>query len=309
MKPFVSVSLTILFILIFADCHSQNENQEIAGFPKLTGPYLGQKPPGITPEVFAPGIISTEKFEFGATFSPDGTELFFTRRPDYEGSANRIYYSRMVNGLWTKPAFATFATENFEFLPVITPNGEKLFFYSERPRSDINEFGGNLWYCIKRDQEWGDAKFFESPVNKKYTMMVSSTKEGTLYFSGNYDGKRGGFRAKNDDGKYQIMEYLSQEINAIRIAHPFIAPDESYLIFDAQITGMGKPELFICFREQNGSWSKPQNMGPEINATYTEFAASVSPDGKFLFFHRRVNGNGEIFWVSTKVIDNLKPKN
>ena len=28
-------------------------------FPKPTGPYLGQKPPGMTPEIFAPGIIST----------------------------------------------------------------------------------------------------------------------------------------------------------------------------------------------------------------------------------------------------------
>ncbi|MBE0655504.1 MAG: hypothetical protein IH594_17005, partial [Bacteroidales bacterium] len=49
-------------------------------FSKLRGPYLGQNPPGLTPEIFAPGIISTEQFEFGGTFSPDGTEFFFTRR-------------------------------------------------------------------------------------------------------------------------------------------------------------------------------------------------------------------------------------
>jgi hypothetical protein len=32
-------------------------------FPKLTGPYLGQKPPGMKPEIFAPGIVSTGMYE------------------------------------------------------------------------------------------------------------------------------------------------------------------------------------------------------------------------------------------------------
>ncbi|MBU1013923.1 MAG: hypothetical protein KKG99_13045 [Bacteroidetes bacterium] len=303
MRKIVLVFVFMLFLGTPLFCQTSQKN-----FPVLKGQYLGQEPPGITPEIFAPGIISTDQFEFGGTFSPDGTEFFFTRRSDYDGSDNRIYYTRKVNGSWTKPALATFATENFEFLPVITPDGDKLFFYSERPRPDTKGFNGDLWYCLREDQEWSEAKFFESPINKKYTMMLTSTKDGTLYFSGNYDGKRGGFKSINSDGRYQNFEYLPQEINTIRPAHPFIAPDESYLIFDAQVKGMGKPELFICFRKPDGSWSQPQNMGPEINATQTEFAANVSPDGKYLFFHRRVNKNGEIYWVSSKIIEELKPK-
>ena len=40
-----------------------------------TGPYFGQSPPGTTPVVFAPGILSlTSRFEIGLGFSPDGTE-------------------------------------------------------------------------------------------------------------------------------------------------------------------------------------------------------------------------------------------
>jgi hypothetical protein len=46
-------------------------------FPALSGPYLGQKPPGLTPEIFAPGVVSTPMNEHSpAAFSPDGTELF-----------------------------------------------------------------------------------------------------------------------------------------------------------------------------------------------------------------------------------------
>jgi hypothetical protein len=56
----------------------------------------------------------------------------------------------------------------------------------------------------------------------------------------------------------------------------------------------------------DGSWTKAKNMGPIINATKTEFGASVSPDGKYLFFHRRINGNGDIYWVDAGIIDALK---
>jgi|GEM_PF-7037997 len=36
-------------------------------------PYFGLKAPGMVPEVFAPGIVSTGQFEFGIAFSRDGT--------------------------------------------------------------------------------------------------------------------------------------------------------------------------------------------------------------------------------------------
>ena len=46
----------IYFILIFDISHAQQKTKD---FPVLKGPYLGQKPPGMNPEIFAPGIIST----------------------------------------------------------------------------------------------------------------------------------------------------------------------------------------------------------------------------------------------------------
>ena len=108
------------------------------------------------------------------------------------------------------------------------------------------------------------------------------------------------------DGKYTVPEYLSEAINNLpAVAHPYISPDESYIIVDAQIKGRAKPRLFISFNK-NGSWSKPIDLGSEINLTDTEFAASVSPDGEYLFFHRTTNGNGDIYWVSAKIIEELK---
>jgi Tol biopolymer transport system component len=49
-------------------------------------------------------------------------------------------------------------------------------------------------------------------------------------------------------------------------------------------------------------------MGDGINATENEMCASVSPDGKYLFFSREVDGNRDIYWVDAKVIDEYRPK-
>jgi hypothetical protein len=304
MNPKLILSLAIVFCSFSIAASAEKD----ASFPILTGPYLGQKPPGMVPEVFAPGFISTEQFEFGITFSRDGKECFFTRRPTFEGSDNRIYHSQWIDGRWSRPTRASFAADVFEFIPIVSVNGEKLFFYSERPKPQDTDLDGNLWLVEKKGSGWGEGRFFQAPANRKYCMMVSEAKNGTIYFSGIFAGKRGMFRAACQAGEYGEMERLPEEINAIRPAHPFIAPDESYLIMDAQVAGMGQPELFISFRKADGGWTRALNMGQAINATKTEFAASVSPDGKFLFFHRRVNGNGDIYWVDAGIIDELRAK-
>jgi len=268
--------------------------------------YFNQNVPSDIPQVFAPGIISTDGYEFAGTFSPDGLEYFFTRRPTYQGSDNRIYQTIFQKGKWSNPNLAPFAQDVFEFLPYITPKGDKLFFISYRPKPKGSTRDGEIWYVEKTSQGWSEAIYFNAPQNKKFTMYISATANDTLYFTAKDDTKRGIFKSVLKNSVYQEPEYLPMEVNSISPAHPFIAPDESFLIIDAQIQGMGMPELFISFRKNDGGWSKAMNMGEEINLTNTEYGPSVSPDGKYLFFHRRTQNKGDIYWVSTKIIDRLK---
>lgn len=305
MGVFILLSVMMLFALVNVGKSSD--------FSELEESYLGQKLPGLSPEIFAPGIVSTEKFEFGVTMSPDGTEFFFTRRQDYQGSSNRIYCTRFIDGKWTKPELASFAKDIFEFLPVIAPDGERLFFYSDRVKPFVDqtapsaEVDGNLWYSVKEGNAWSQARYFECPINRSYNMMVSVAENGTIYYAGTHNQKRGIYRSELRDGEYTEPVYLPDQVNIPGAAHPFIAPDESYIIFDAQLTGRGKPELFISFHEPSDTWTEAINMGPTINTSKTEFAAFVSPDKRFLFFHRRVEGNGDIYWVDAKVIERLRP--
>jgi hypothetical protein len=71
--------------------------------------------------------------------------------------------------------------------------------------------------------------------------------------------------------------------------------------------GHGGWDLWICFRNVDGSWTKPANMGPEINTAVDEYGPRVAPDGKYLFFTRKTGRKTmDIFWVSSRIIEEMK---
>ncbi len=71
--------------------------------PVLKGAYLGQDPPGMEPEIFAPGIISTGESEGCSAFSPDGKEFIFNK---FRDSKTFIYIMKETEGGWSKPKLA-----------------------------------------------------------------------------------------------------------------------------------------------------------------------------------------------------------
>ena len=299
MKKKMVLGFVILFSLTLT-----GQNQQI-NFPVLRGPYLGQKPPGMTPEIFAPGIVSTEKaWEAAISFSPDGQELLFTRREDIHGSENRILSMVLKDGKWTAPKLAPFARDITEYEAFISPDGTKVFYNSDRAKPQGGQAVGEIWYSEKTGSGWSEGKYLSETINKGWVMFVTAARNNNLYFTAGYNRKFGVYKSEFVNGVYQEPVILPQEVNYNRGAHPFIAPDESYLIFDAQPEGMGKSELFVSFKNDKGDWTKAVKFDETINKTFTENIPNVSPDGKYFFFHR----NNDIYWVDAKIIFAYKPK-
>ena len=275
-------------------------------FPVMKGPYLGQTPPGSTPQVFAPGMVSTEKgWEAAISFSPDLSELFFTYRSSIEGSENRVMHMKMINNAWTKPRLASFAREMIEYEAFITPDYKKVIFKSQRPNPSGTTREGGIWYSQRENNGWSEAKYIPGPINKGWIMSVTSTLNCTLYFTGGYNNVYGIYRSRFINGEYGEPEFQPKEINKSKYfgaSHPFITPDESYVIFDAG--GIKNSDLYISFKKDDGGWTDAVAFAQPINTDGYEAIATVSPDGKYLFFNR----DNDIYWVSAKIIEELKPK-
>ena len=115
------------------------------------------------------------------------------------------------------------------------------------------------------------------------------------------------------DGERLPPEVMGPNVNTGKwTAHPFIAPDESYLIWDSEREGgFGDSDLYISFKQKGGAWSEAINMGSAVNSDKWDAYASVTPDGKYILFNRALDDDSkevDIYWVDASIIEELRPK-
>lgn len=308
MKSFLQFICILVLLIVLAFSMNAQSN-------KIDKPYLGQNPPGKTPEIFAPGIISLDnRLETYPTFSPDGKEMFFSV-VNSAWNIGTIFNSKLVNGNWTQPDTAIFSKNNYiNWESFISPDGKKQFFASNRPPSNDMD----IWMTeLKSGSAWQEPVRLNSPVNSAFADgSACVVSNGNLYFTSRRGGGVGGsmiFRSQFIDNNYPQIENLGGIIKTTTDeAEPFVAPDESYMIFISQNRqgGYGGWDLWICFKNKDNSWSEPVNMGKDINSAKEEYGPRVTPDGKYLFFTRETRGKDmDIYWVSAGIIDSLKSAN
>ena len=264
-------------------------------YPLLTGPYFGQKLPGVTPEIFAPDIVSLRKrTESAVSFSPDLDEMYFSAREDGNWS---IYFSKLENGKWTDLEKANFTKgkRSAESKPFVNLNGKRIYFEDD---------GGKVWYVNRLKDSWGDATPLDLPINDDSVFNLIEAKNGDLYFFNT--SKRKQYYAPNKNGKFPEAKEVDIEFGT----HCFISPSQDYLVVDARNEDRdNKLDLYVYFKKKDGTWSKPFDLGEEINSNFHDSNPRISPDGKYLFFTKTTQDDdtGSIYWVSTEVIYKLKP--
>jgi len=277
--------------------------------PKLSGPYLGQKPPGLTPEIFAPGIVSREGDQGRLFIAADGSEIIYWEREPINGKM-RIISIRNAGGAWSEPAVLPFSEEYINNEPCLSPDGKKLFFVSNRPRTGRGEGEKlpDIWMVEKVDGGWGEPRNIGDPVNRiDIVVQPFYTVDDKLYFGGEKaDGSsRGIYISRYAGGGFSEPEKLDEGIFGGQVSGPCVSLDNRTLIVHSRKEGgFGGWDLYASFKDESGSWGELVNMGNAINTEASEAGASFSPDGRYLFFSRA----GDIDWVSTKILEDLRPK-
>jgi len=326
--------LLSLFLICTVSCSTPPESTE-----PLTGPYLGQPLPGDTLELFAPGIISDGLHNRDIAITPDGKEIYTTVSLG-KNSYSKILVHKMVDGAWQEPAIASFCTDFgfHDIEPVISADGDKIFFVSNRPdpASGREEENWDIWAADREGSAWGEPYNLGEPVSSgSDEYFPSVTRDGTIYFTRLDGATRENFiyRCRKEDDKYLEAERLDENVNCGRGRfNAFISPDESYIIVPSvgMEDSLGGADYYIVFREEDDTWSDPLNMGKAINSpTGEEWSASLSPDGKYLFFMKSLknqefaelpvtaenmrligasaqNGDSDVYWISSGIIDKLR---
>ena len=275
----------------------------------LKGPYLGQKPPGMTPELFAPGIISTDASEGSSGFLNKASVFLFQRIIDRK---SHTYILRQENNRWTDPVLIPFweqMVHNGDF--TISPD-EKTMIYQVKKESN-GRLDSNIWKVEFQNGEWGPCLEFSPPINTPYDeSFASESRNGNLYFF----SRRPGGVGKSDlyvcyftNGQYSDPINLKELNTPHHEWDPFIAPDESYLIFcSTKPGGMGQDDLYISFRNHENQWCEPIHLDNGFNSSRSDNRPYVTRDGLYFFFTSTQRGNRDIYWVDAKIIENVKPE-
>lgn len=292
----ICIAIALLFPALAISGNSYSKDDT----PTPGNHYFGQQPPGLIPKLFAPEIVSPHgRFESGI-FSPDMREFYFSRK-NGQYKQRTFFVIRYKNNKWGQ------AFETDIRWPQFSADGQMMY--------------GGKQYRERTATGWSEPKN-QGEFLKEQAHGISLSALGTYYFAffKKEDKGRGNLGySRQINGKYQSPVKLGPEINAGDwIAHPYIAPDESYLMWDVvREDGYGEADIYISFKGENDSWSPAINMGPQINTGMQESSPRVTHDGKYLFFSRGEwqlkqddsrNWVGKSYWVDAKVIEKLKPK-
>ena len=296
----------LISVIILSACKSEKSGTKEDDSSTVESFYLGQKPPGLTPEIFAPDVVSINgRFESTVSFSPDLKELYFEAK--YEDQASQIYFSKLVDGAWTtiKKANLTKGNKKEEMHPFVSPDGKRIFFTA----FDSIFSDERIWYVNRLEDSWSDAIKLDSPVNDDKVFFPNHALNGGLYYFNLSKFKT--YYAPDENGKFTEPQAVDIEIGH----HAFISPNDDYLLVAARNKDekdRKDNDIFVYFKNQDETWSNPINLGTTVNTKYSEKAPSISPDGKYLFFGRDERdiepGLANIYWVSTEVIEKLRPK-
>ena len=293
MRNYYFIFLILVFALFLNACKPKNQKAKDSDSLTSEASYLGQKPPGLKAEVFAPGIVTTEHVELFGSFTPDIKEFYFMRNGGKYQKATLVVI-QYKNNRWVESVVSPAEASVGE--PSISPDGNTLYL--------------DYRYIERTDSGWSAVKSLGAPFTDIPIMRLTASTNGTYVFDEREE--IGTIRySRLIDGKRQAPKAFGKEINTGKwIAHPFIAPDESYLIWDSEREGgYGDSDLYVSFRQADGTWGPAINLGEDINTERENIYGSVTPDGKYSFFHTYLgNGKANIFWADAQVIENLRHK-
>jgi len=290
--------------------HQSNNKDHLDGHN-----YPDKTTPDDSPVIFSQGIISGDLIAHSyPAFSPDHKMVYWSAYKDNFRDQKIFFMINSDNG-WTEPDISPFSGKYHDSNPALSPDGMKLYFFSNRP-SGIKgqEEKSDIWMMDKTDNGWGDPK--PLGLGKYFKILyagLSVTNSGNLFIAGEKEKDKGIsniYRSENIGGKFMKPKILDKEINSSGYKEfaPFVSPDMRYIIFSSmdRPDSFGSADLYISFRNNDGSWEKALNMGTIVNSPELECWPSLSPDSQYLFFVSDRDGKDKIYWMDASIINHLK---
>ncbi|GAB4009337.1 OmpA family protein [Spirosoma sp. KCTC 42546] len=196
-------------------------------------------------------------------------------------------------------------SEYNEINPMISPDGKTLYFARISHPNNTHGVKGSqdIWYSEldAASGKWGPARRMGFPLNKdEYNCAYSITPDGNSmlikgqYNNGTYETRGFSLSKKTAGGwsppqKMDIPNYVSMSKGQFDCG--FMSADGKVLLMAfSEKKNSKEDDIYVSFRQKDGSWTKPMDLGPEVNTKFTETTPFLAPDGATLYFSSNREG-------------------
>lgn len=248
------------------------------------------------PELFAPGVVSTEVSEVKITFSKDGKLVLWGAIGREKGLGGfDIWQSEKTETGWGQPKAVSFNSVDNDFDPSFSADGKFVYFFSNRPGG----IGGDDLYYVQFDSK---THLFANPVNMGNKFNTSGDEWGP---SESIDGSKFLFCTDGPKGKGKHDIYICdrtsegwsapRNINNINSIEddfdPVILHDGKTIIFTRRFSE-DEAYLYVSFLSEDG-YSTPVRISSKMNIPGTwNFGSSLDPmDNKYIYYSTRIKDN------------------
>jgi tetratricopeptide (TPR) repeat protein len=230
-------------------------------------------------------LFNDEKSNFNPVISADGKSFAFMVSLKFYDA---VMFTRLVNGKWANPVNITpdLQADGDLYISCLSADGKMLFFsMSDKSASD-------LYYSTFDGTRWSKAIKLNKNINTKgWESHAFVSEDGNyLAFASDKPGGFGGldlYLSKKENGDWGPSVNLGFEINTpFNEDRPFLINSGKSLFFASQNhDNIGGYDIFRSELQPNGLWSKPQNLGYNLN----------TPDDNIFFMPV---GNGKSGYIS-----------
>jgi hypothetical protein len=191
-----------------------------------------------------------------------------------------------------------------EYSSVVSLDGSSLYFTSRRTWANnesenfkdfgIDQYPEDVYVSyMDKDSSWIEPRILDFCIPKKNeATMAVSTNERRIYLYQDSIGSGDIFFSDFYTGKFNDIQPLKEKgVNTeYWETHAIVSPDGTKLFFVSDRPGgFGGRDIYMCYRNEDSTWSKPQNLGTKVNTAFDEDAPFVSVDNRMLYF----SSNGE----------------
>lgn len=269
--------------------------------------------------------INTDRDEYLPYLTADDQLLLFTSRrqesiggfnPRLKDYSEDFYFCEWVDGEWTAaanlgPPINTPENEGASFL---TQDGKTIYFTACNRPDGIGSC--DLYVSYREGNSWSEPENLGPRVNSTgWESQPCLSHDGTaLYFASGRPGGQGGrdlWRSKKVNGNWTEAENLGNEINTLGNEDaPFLHADGISLYFSSDYhPGFGSKDLFVSYHKDDGTWTRPENLGYPLNTVSDESNIFVSANGKRGFINSyRDGGFGRSDIYEFTLDERIRPK-